>query len=73
MEFPANPVRLVMFGGYPPATQKNPRPFGMPPFAQTLTNEEIAAVVTYIRQSWGNRAPAVSPADVDKYRTVQLE
>ena len=73
MEFPANPVRLVMFGGYPPATKKNPRPFGMPPFAQTLTNEEIAAVVTYIRQSWGNRAAPVSPADVDKYRTVPLE
>jgi len=73
MPFPANPVRLVMFGGYPPVTQKNPRPFGMPPFAQTLSNEEIAAVVTYIRQSWGNRAAAVSPADVDKYRAVPLE
>jgi mono/diheme cytochrome c family protein len=45
----------------------------MPPFAQTLSNEEIAAVVTYIRQSWGNRAAAVSPADVDKYRNVPLE
>ncbi len=73
MEFPANPVRLVMFGGYPPGTAKNPRPYGMPPFAQTLSNEEIAAVVTYIRQSWGNRAAPVSPADVEKYRTVPLE
>jgi len=73
MEFPANPVRLVMFGGYPPATRGNPRPYGMPPFAQTLSNDEIAAVVTYIRQSWGNRAAPVSPADVDKFRTVPLE
>src|SRR4029453_15863474 len=45
MEFPANPVRLVMFGGYPPATTKNPRPFGMPPFAQQLKKEEMPAVV----------------------------
>ena len=73
MEFPVNPMRMVMFGGFPPATRGNPRPYGMPPFAQTLSNEEIAAVVTYIRQSWGNRAAPVSPADVDKFRTVPLE
>jgi mono/diheme cytochrome c family protein len=73
MEFAANPVRMVMFGGFPPATKGNPRPFGMPPFAQTLSDNEIAAVVTYIRQSWGNRAAAVSHADVAKYRAVPLE
>jgi mono/diheme cytochrome c family protein len=73
MEFAANPVRMVMFGGYPPATAKNPRPFGMPPFAQVMNDQEIAAVVTYIRQSWGNRAAAVSSADVGKYRAVPLE
>lgn len=42
----------------------NPRPFGMPPFAYTLNDEEVAAVVTYMRQSCGNRAAAVAPADV---------
>ena len=73
MEFAANPVRMVMFGGFPPATAKNPRPFGMPPFAQAMSDQEIAAVVTYIRQSWGNRAGAVSATDVGKYRSVPLE
>ena len=73
MEFAANPVRLVMFGGYPPGTTRNPRPFGMPPFAQVMSDSEIAAVVTYVRQSWGNHAAAVSAADVARYRSVPLE
>jgi len=73
MEFAANPVRMVMFGGYPPTTKGNPRPYGMPPFAQALTDDQIAAVVTYIRQSWGNRALAISAADVARYRAVPLE
>lgn len=73
MDSPVNPVRMVMFGGFPPATAKNPRPYGMPPFAQTLNDDEIAAVVTYIRQSWGNRAPPVAAAEVGRYRSIPLE
>jgi hypothetical protein len=40
-----------------------PRPFGMPPFDQVLSDEDIAGV-TYIRQSWGNSAAAESSLDV---------
>ncbi|MEO0416151.1 MAG: cytochrome c, partial [Verrucomicrobiota bacterium] len=32
------------------------------------TDEKIAAVLTYIRNSWGNSAPAVTPDEVAKYR-----
>ncbi|MGH6962199.1 MAG: c-type cytochrome, partial [Dongiaceae bacterium] len=35
----------------------------MPPFPQ-LKDEELAAVITYERQSWGNKASIVQPADV---------
>jgi mono/diheme cytochrome c family protein len=73
MEFAVNPIRMVLFGGFPPATAGNPRPYGMPPFAYLLSNEQVAAVVTYMRQSWGNRAGAVSPADVAKYRSVPTD
>ena len=73
MEFSVNPVRMVLFGGFPPSTRLNPRPFGMPPFAYLLTDQEVADVVTYMRQSWGNRATAVSAADVAKYRTVPVD
>jgi mono/diheme cytochrome c family protein len=70
MDFAVNPIRMVLFGGFPPGTAGNPRPYGMPPFAYLLSNEQVAAVVTYMRQSWGNRGGAVSPADVAKYRSV---
>jgi mono/diheme cytochrome c family protein len=33
----------------------------MPPFGPTLSNEEIAAVVSYIRSAWGNEASIVEP------------
>ena len=38
----------------------------MPPWKGTLTNKQIADVVTYIRASWGNKASAISEADVAK-------
>lgn len=68
-----NAIRAVLNGGLPPGTAGNPRPFGMPPFAQKLTDEEIAAVLTYVRASWGNAAPAVAPAEVQRYRSVPIE
>ena len=38
----------------------------MPPWKGTLSNKQIADVITYIRSSWGNKAPGVSEADVAK-------
>ena len=68
-----NAIRAVLNGGLPPGTEGNPRPFGMPPFAQKLNDEDIASVLTYVRASWGNRAPAVAPAEVQRYRSVPIE
>jgi mono/diheme cytochrome c family protein len=36
----------------------------MPAWGQQLSNADIAAVITYIRASWGNKASAVSEGDV---------
>lgn len=36
---------------------------GMPAWTQ-LSNADIAAVLTYVRSSWGNKAPAVTEAQV---------
>ncbi len=36
----------------------------MPPWKGTLSNADIANVVTYIRSSWGNKASAVTEAQV---------
>lgn len=38
----------------------------MPAFQQDLSIEEIAAVATYIRQSWGNAWSAVDTATVEE-------
>ena len=51
-----NPIRMVLNGGYPPGTAGNPMPYGMPPFAQSLSDDEVAAVVTYIRADPGATA-----------------
>lgn len=40
----------------------------MPPFLEKLTSEEIAAVLTHERSSWGNRASAIVAAEVDSIR-----
>jgi len=73
MRYPINSIRMVVNGGFPPSTQDNPRPYGMPPFGQDLSDEEIAAVVSYVRQSWANHAPAVSPAEIASARAIPVD
>lgn len=68
MDQPANVIRAVLSGGFQPATAGNPRPWGMPPFGHVLDDADIAAVVTFIRNQWGNRASAVSSNDVQRLR-----
>jgi mono/diheme cytochrome c family protein len=68
MDTPDNVIRVVLGGGYGPATATNPRPHGMPPFAIALSNDEVAAVVTYIRNAWGHEASAVNSVAVDRQR-----
>jgi hypothetical protein len=43
----------------------------MPPYRVELSNSDIAAVVTYIRRSWGNNASGVASVEVDKQRGIQ--
>jgi mono/diheme cytochrome c family protein len=73
MQSPVNSIRMVLNGGFPPGTQGNPRPYGMPPFAQSLSDDEVAAVVTYIRAAWGNHGAAVSPLQANALRTAPLD
>jgi mono/diheme cytochrome c family protein len=73
MEAPVNAIRIVLNGGFPPSTSGNPRPYGMPPYNPVLNDEEVAAVVSYVRASWGNAARGVTQAEVNGYRAVPLE
>jgi mono/diheme cytochrome c family protein len=36
----------------------------MPPFRESLDAQQLASVITYIRTSWGNNAPIVTPSQV---------
>ena len=40
----------------------------MPPLAATLSDEQIAALLTYVRREWGNTASPVAPAEVKEVR-----
>ena len=40
----------------------------MPPLGGAMSDEEVAAVLTYVRQSFGNRAAPVPPAAVKEWR-----
>ena len=41
----------------------------MPGWKMMLTDQEVAAVATYIRQAWSNRADPITPALVQAIRT----
>jgi mono/diheme cytochrome c family protein len=73
MSSAVNPIRMVLNGGYPPGTRRNPMPYGMPPFAQDLNDNEIAAVVTFIRTAWGNRGAPVNAREVNQLRSATVE
>lgn len=65
---PAAVIRLTLAGGRAGPTPTRPSPISMPAFAWKLTDQEVADVVTYVRNSWGNRASPVSADDVAKLR-----
>ncbi|QDH14346.1 cytochrome c [Formicincola oecophyllae] len=62
-----NPISLVHIVQSGAATQQlpeSPSGFAMPAYGERLSYEEIAAVLTYIRKSWGNHGHTVSEAKV---------
>ena len=65
---PASLIHLVLAGGTMPGAQAAPTQFTMPPFDQRLSDQEVADVLSFVRASWGNRAAAVSAAQVRKLR-----
>lgn len=73
MSSPVNPIRMVLNGGYAPGTKKNPRPHGMPPFSHILNDQEVSAIVTYIRVAWNNSGTPVAPEQANELRTLLPE
>jgi len=65
---PTTVIRIVLRGARSVATDKEPTAPGMPSYGWQLKDDQVANVLTYIRNSWGNAAPAVSPDEVGRLR-----
>lgn len=63
-----NAIRTILLGGRGAPTVTNPTSAEMPTFAWKLSDEEVAAVSTYIRNTWGNAGAAISTGDVTTLR-----
>ena len=62
-------IRIVLRGARSVATSSEPTAPGMPSYAWQLNDEQVAAVLTYMRNSWGGAAPAIPPQDVARLRS----
>lgn len=58
----SNLVQAITRGGFAPATAAHPRPYGMPPY--DLPPADLAALLTWLRGSWGHQAPAVTEVEM---------
>lgn len=65
---PTSLIRVVLQGARSVATDSAPTAPAMPAFDWKLSDAQVAAVLTYIRNSWGNAAAAVSAGDVHRSR-----
>jgi mono/diheme cytochrome c family protein len=66
---PEIPVRILLYGLQGDVTVSGQHFNGnMPTFGEQLKDEQIAAVLTYVRQEWGNQADAVSAELIETLR-----
>ena len=65
---PANTLRIILEGAQTVTTPRAPNTGSMPAYAKELSDQEIADVATYIRNSWGNSASAVTAEQVSVAR-----
>lgn len=67
---PTGILHLILGGGRTAPTRSRPSFQSMPSFAWKLSDQEIADVATYVRNSWGNRAP---PVDVHQVASLRAK
>ncbi|MDB5828200.1 MAG: hypothetical protein JWQ73_2420, partial [Variovorax sp.] len=58
----------VLEGSARPATVDSPAALAMPGFGWRLTDDNVADMLSFVRTSWGNKADAVTPAQVATVR-----
>src|SRR5450631_4422168 len=65
---PTGLEHLILAGTRVGVSASRPSPLGMPSFAWKLTDQEIADVSTFIRNTWGNHAASVPVSEVAELR-----
>ncbi|WP_409360413.1 c-type cytochrome [Burkholderia sp. Bp9004] len=65
---PTSLIHIVLAGDEMPWTQAAPAHYAMPGFGWRLSDRDVADVLTFVRASWGNHAPAVTAEQVAKVR-----
>jgi mono/diheme cytochrome c family protein len=71
---PTGVLHIILAGDRTAVTSSRPTPLSMPSFAWKLTDQEIADVATYVRNSWGNSAQPISAKSVgDMRRNLGLQ
>ena len=65
---PSSLINLMLNGSIPLVAKGTPGAYRMPQFRQELSDQDIADVITFFRNGWGNQAPAVTAAQVAKLR-----
>lgn len=65
---PVSLIHIVLQGQTLPGFKAAPSDITMPPFGWRLNDQQVADVVSFIRSSWGNKAPSVSAETVRKVR-----
>jgi mono/diheme cytochrome c family protein len=70
---PTTLIRVVLRGTRSVGTKGAPTAAAMPQFGWLLKDDDVATVLTYVRNSWGNAAPAVAASDVAKARQDLVE
>jgi mono/diheme cytochrome c family protein len=66
---PTGVIRLILAGTRTAPTRSRPNFQSMPSFAWKLSDQEVADVATYVRNSWGNHAPPVDAHQVAAVRS----
>jgi mono/diheme cytochrome c family protein len=65
---PSSLINLVLNGSNPLVVKGTPDAYRMPQFRLQFSDQDIADVVTFIRNGWGNQAPAVTAGQVAELR-----
>jgi len=68
---PSSTLRVILDGAQTVTTPRAPNTGSMPSYARDLSDQQVADVTNYIRNSWGNEAPLVTPGEVTKARQLR--